>query len=399
MRILIATVTAGGGHLAAAAALQEAWRAFRSRDAVEQVDLVKFFSKVHKAIHRGGYDKLVEHAPELWGMLFKQTDHPARARKIAKWRRVFTTPSRHRFVRLLNQFKPDVVLCTHYLPFETLGRWCERREPEGRVTHVPLPSPQFGTRVTRPSEKERHPFIVSIVTDFEAHALWMDPAVDLYCVAAEHTKARLVARGANPQHVVVTGIPIAAKFSVKADPAAVRQRYGLRDDQPVLLLLGGGFGMGPVAEALVELDKVARPFQTVVVAGRNEELRCALAAQDRKHPTHVLGFTTNMHELMAVADLIITKPGGLTTSEALAMGRPLLILDPIPGQEAANSDFLLEHGAAVKVNRLDDLPFKVEQLLASKTLAALARAAKALGRGDAARTICVEVAGRRGVKS
>ena len=97
-----------------------------------------------------------------------------------------------------------------------------------------------------------------------------------------------------------------------------------------------------------------------------------------------------MHELMAVADLIITKPGGLTTSEAMAMGRPLLILDPIPGQEAANSDFLLEHGAAAKVNRLDDLPFKLEQLLSSRKLPVLAKAAKSLGRGDAARAVCAE---------
>jgi processive 1,2-diacylglycerol beta-glucosyltransferase len=366
MRILIATVTAGGGHLAAAAALDEAWRALRPRDVVERVDLVTFFSKVHKAIHRGGYDKLVEHAPELWGMLFKQTDQPARARALARWRRLFTTPSRHRFVRFLNQFKPDVVLCTHYLPFETLARLREKKH-------------------------NLRPFVVSIVTDFEAHALWTDAIVDLYCVAAEETKARLVARGAVPETVIVAGIPVAAKFAAKTDPRAVRKQYGLRDDLPVLLVLSGGFGMGPVAEVLVELDKVARPFQTIVVAGRNEELRRKLAAQDRKHPTHVLGFTTNMHELMSVADLIITKPGGLTSSEALAMGRPLMILDPIPGQEAANSDFLLERGAAAKVNRVEDLPHRLEQLFATKKLLALAQAAKALGHPTAAKTICVEV--------
>jgi processive 1,2-diacylglycerol beta-glucosyltransferase len=394
MRILIATVTAGGGHLAAAAALDEAWRGLRPRDVVEQVDLVKFFSKLHKQIHRGGYDKLVEHAPELWGMLFKQTDHPERARKLAKWRRIFTAPSRHRFERLVRQFKPDVVLCTHYLPFETVGRWRERHTSEGRVTRGPEFLPKIGTRVTRPSESVGVPFIVSIVTDFEAHALWMDPAVDLYCVAAEQTKARLVARGATAENIAVTGIPIAARFSGKIEPRTVRRRYGLRDDQPVLLVLSGGFGMGPVAEALAELDEVARPFQTIVVAGRNEELRHQLATQDRKHPTHVLGFTKNMHELMAVANLIITKPGGLTSSEALAIGRPLLILDPIPGQEAANSDFLLEHGAAVKVNRLDDLPFKLEQLLTGKKLSALAKAAKSLGRPSAAQDICHVVRNR-----
>src|SRR6266436_5534128 len=102
MRVLIATVTAGGGHLAAAAALEEAWRALRPGDVVEQLDLVKFFSPLHRKIHADGYLKLVEHAPELWGMLFKETDNPKRARR-------------------LKQFKPDAVLCTHYLPLEVLS--------------------------------------------------------------------------------------------------------------------------------------------------------------------------------------------------------------------------------------------------------------------------------------
>jgi processive 1,2-diacylglycerol beta-glucosyltransferase len=154
--------------------------------------------------------------------------------------------------------------------------------------------------------------------------------------------------------------------------------------------------MGPDAEILAELDRVERPFQTVVVTGRNEELRRDLAAQDRKHPTHVLGFASNMHELMAVADLIITKPGGLTSSEALAMGKPLFILNPIPGQEAANSDFLLERGAAAKVNRVEDLPYRLGQLLGSKKLAGMARAAKALGQPQAAEHILREVVSRIG---
>ena len=172
---------------------------------------------------------------------------------------------------------------------------------------------------------------------------------------------------------------------------------GLRDDQPVLLVLSGGYGTGPIGEILAALDRVDRAFQTVVVTGRNEALRRELAPQDRRHPTHVLGFAGNMPELMAVADLVISKPGGLTTSEVLALGKPLFVVNPIPGQEAANSDFLLEHGAAAKVNRLDDLPFRLEQLLGSRKLTAMARAAKALGRPHAARTICQEVVKRRQV--
>jgi processive 1,2-diacylglycerol beta-glucosyltransferase len=236
--------------------------------------------------------------------------------------------------------------------------------------------------------------VVSIVTDFEAHALWMDPCVDLYCVATEDTKARLMARGVSAEAVVATGIPISTRFSMRLDPKALRKTFGLRDDLPVLLVLSGGFGMGPLAEILVELNKVDCPFQSVVVTGRNAELRRDLAAQDHKHPTHLLGYASNMQELMAVANLIITKPGGLTTSEALASGKPLFILNPIPGQEAANSDFLLERGAAAKVNRVEDLPYRLDRLLGSKKLVEMARAARALGRPNAAHDVCAETVRR-----
>ena len=373
MRVLIATVTAGGGHLAAAAALDETGRALRPEDVVEQVDLGKFFSPLHRKIVSEGYVKLVNHAPELWGMMFAKTDKPRMARALNRVRAIFPSNSRVRFGRYVRQFKPDVVLCTHYFPLETLSHLRRKRG---------------GPR----------PLAVSVVTDFEAHALWMDACVDFYCVAAEETKARLVARGAVAENVVVTGIPISAKFAVKPNVKAVRQSLGLRDDLPVLLVPSGGFGMGPVGDVLAELDKVERPFQAVVVTGRNQELRRELAAQDRKHPTRVLGFVTNMHELMAVAGLLITKPGGLTSSEALALGKPLLILNPIPGQEAANSDFLLEHGAAAKVNRVEDLPYRLGHLLGTRKLADMGRAAKALGRPQAARDILIEVVSRAETK-
>ena len=391
MRILIATVTAGAGHLAAAAALDEAWRALRPEDVVERIDLLKFFSPLHRRIYSDGYVKIVERAPELWGMMFEKTDNVKVARRLNRLKRIFPSNSRARFGRHLKQFKPDVVLCTHYLPLESLGHLRKKLVAAvyDRRTHI---SSEENPALT---ERRYNPFVVSVVTDFEAHALWMDSCVDLYCVATEETRARLVARGATPESVIATGIPIAAKFSANPDVKAVRKNLGLRDDLPVMLVLSGGFGMGPVAKILTELDKVPDPFQTIAVAGRNEELRRELATQDRKHPTHVLGFSSNMHELMAVADLVITKPGGLTCSEALAVGRPLFILNPIPGQEAANSDFLLEHGAAAKANRVEDLPYRIGQLLGSKKLAAMARAAKALGRPNAAPEICREVLRRK----
>jgi processive 1,2-diacylglycerol beta-glucosyltransferase len=406
MRVLIATVTAGGGHLAAAAALEEAWRACRPADELDRIDLVRFFSPLHRKLHADGYVKLVEHAPELWGLVFKKTDDPALASRLNKLKRLFPSNSRSRFMRYVQQFEPDVVLCTHYLPLEMLGRLkasmgCDEQKRRSarpaRSGRTALAERATTALATGPSR----PLVVSIVTDFEAHALWMEPCVDLYCVAADETRVRLLARGASADRVTATGIPISPKFSNRPEPRGVRRNLGLRDDQPVVLVLSGGFGMGPVADILNELDKAAREFQTVVVTGRNAELRRELAGVDRRHPTHVLGYASNMHELMAIADLIITKPGGLTSSEALAMGKPLFILNPIPGQEAANSDFLLERGAAAKANRVEDLPYRVEQLLGSKKLAEMGRAARALGRPNAAQQICDRVmscAGNLGVR-
>lgn len=366
-RILIATVTAGAGHLQAAAALEEAWRRERPADTVERWDVLAWTPRLYRKAYADGYVALAEGAPELYSLLFRKTDNPSLHRRLTRLRRAVAEWTTPKFTRRLLRFGPEAVLCTHFMPLDILG--------------------QLRSKPTR----ERQPLVASIVTDFEAHALWMEPAVDLYCVAAEETRARLVARGVPPARVAVTGIPISERFSAPVDAAAVRRQTGLRDDLPVLLVLGGGFGMGPVAEILGELQKLTRPVQIVVICGRNEDLRKEVAVLERRHPTHVFGFVTHMHELMAAADLVISKPGGLTSAEALALGKPLFILNPVPGQETANSDFLLAHGAAAKANRVEDLPFRLARLLGSPELAAMGRAARALGRPDAALRICRRV--------
>jgi processive 1,2-diacylglycerol beta-glucosyltransferase len=367
-RVLIATVTAGGGHLQAARALETAWREHRPADSVQTVDLLDLVPRLQRQLYIQTYVNLVEHAPELWGMVFKKTDDPALVQRWSRFRRQFAQVTNRRFVSHVAEFNPQAVVCTHYLPVEIMG-------------HLK----QGGSRA----------FTVSVVTDFEAHSLWMDPHVDLYCVAAEATRSSLTARGADASRVAVTGIPIAPKFSTPLRRLALRKQLALRHDLPVLLVLSGGFGMGPVAEILDALKLISRPLQVLVVCGRNEELRQQLATRDYRHATRVLGFVDDMHHLMAAADLVLTKPGGLTTSEALALGRPLFILNPIPGQESANSDFLLERGAAVKVNRIEDLPFRLAEILDSSKLRGMARAAKRLGHPDSAISVCVEVIRRR----
>src|SRR5688572_16197913 len=230
MRVLIATVTAGAGHLQAAAALEEAWRSLRPRDTVQKLDVLDFTPKLYRTFYVESYLKIIEHAPELWAHVFKKTDNPELVRKLTRGRRMLAQITTAKFARRIEEWAPEVVLCTHYLPLEIMGR------------------------VVRENGTEDSTFIVSTVTDFEAHALWMEASVDLYCVAAEETKARLVARGAPANNVAVTGIPISSRFAARLKPATLRKQFGLRDDLYTLLVLSGGFGMGPVAEILSELN-------------------------------------------------------------------------------------------------------------------------------------------------
>src|SRR5262249_50714943 len=145
-----------------------------------------------------------------------------------------------------------------------------------------------------------------------------------------------VARGISSDKIHVTGIPVSRRFLKPLAQQKMRKRLGLKNQGPVLLVLGGGMGMGPLVETMAELDAARPDFQMVVVAGRNEALRRFLKPRRYQHPAKIIGFASNMEELMAAANVIVTKPGGLTTSEALALGRPLLIANPLPGQEAAN---------------------------------------------------------------
>lgn len=369
MRLLIATVSAGAGHLQAAAALEEAWRSFQPGAPVERLDVLALTPKLYRTAYGLGYLKVVAHAPELWGLMFDRTDNPALVRNLTRLRRTLARWLAPKFARHVRRVQPDAVVCTHFMPLEVLGR----------------------LKAKAAAARQPAPFIVCVVTDFEAHALWMEPCVDLYCVAAEQTKARLVVRGVPEAHVAVTGIPVAPKFAQRLSRSAVRRRLGLREDLPVLLVLAGAFGLGPVQPMLAQVNSLARRVQVVVVCGRNEPLRRQVALTDWPQPTRVLGFVNNMHELMAAADLVLTKPGGLTTAEALAVGRPLLIVNPIPGQETANSDFLLEHGAALKANRVEDLAYRLEQFLEPARRARLTQAARALGRPQAALEVCQQL--------
>src|SRR5260221_6420305 len=218
MRVLIRTVTAGAGHVQTAAAIEEAWRAQRPQDTIQRVDVLDFAPRLYRKAYLEGYLKLVAHAPELWGAFFRKSDNPRLVARVNRVRATLGKLNVPKFVGALKQFTPDVVVATHVLPTEILEALRRKRR------------------------LQPWPFIATVVTDFEAHALWLVPCVELYCVAAEHTRARLLARGVPPEHAVVTGIPVADRFSHAPARRAARKILVLRVELTVLLVLGGGVG-------------------------------------------------------------------------------------------------------------------------------------------------------------
>jgi processive 1,2-diacylglycerol beta-glucosyltransferase len=228
---------------------------------------------------------------------------------------------------------------------------------------------------------------VTVTTDFETHRLWVNLPCERFFTATEEGSLYLHSFGVPAEKTRVTGIPIHPNFAEPRDRAACLQRHGLVGDRPIVLQLAGGFGVGPVVKLYEHLLRVRMPIEIIVVAGRNEKVRGQLGAVvvPERHRAKVLGFTDQIDELMAVADLVMSKPGGLTTSESLARGVGMVIVNPIPGQESRNSDYLLERGAAIKVNNLATLAHKIESVLdPPDRLAELKSNARKLGRPHAA---------------
>ena len=355
-RVLILSAAVGAGHLRAAEALDAAFAASSFPGEAHHLDVLHYTNRAFRTLYAQGYMELVNKAPDLLGWLYDRFDVPWKSSRLQQG---FETLNLAPFVRLLTGLKPDWALCTHFLPAGIIA-WLRRKH------RLPLPQ-------------------AIAVTDFDVHAFWLVQDVEHYFVAREEAKVYLEQAGVPSGRISVTGIPIHPAFSVPRDKSAMRRLHGLDEDLPTILLSVGGFGLDIASQILKHLLAVRTPVQVVAVAGKSANVRARLervaAAAPRSHRIHVLGFTTAMHELMAAADLLVGKAGGLTSSEALARELPLLIINPIPGQEERNSDHLLEAGAALRCHTLSTLSWKIENLLDDPDrLSRLHAGAKAAGR-------------------
>jgi processive 1,2-diacylglycerol beta-glucosyltransferase len=361
-RLLVLSVSAGAGHVRAADALRVA--AEDAGHVAQHLDVMDFVSSAFRALYTDFYLKLVEHSPTTWSMLYRIMDRTPPSAPLARVRRAIERLNTHKLRKAVAAFGPDAVVCTHFLPAELLMR----ERARGRVAS---------------------PVYVQI-TDFDLHGMWIVPDMAGYFAASDEVAFRAHARGIERAKTHVTGIPIMPAFSEPLARVSCAIEAGLDAKRTTILLMGGGAGLGgldEVAERLVALD---HDFQLIALAGRNAEMLKRLEALAKRYPRRLVaqGFTNRVERLMAASDLVITKPGGLTTSECLAMGLPMIVHAPIPGQEERNCDYLLEQGAALKAIDANALEWRVRQLIAQpERLAAMAARARALGRPQAARDV------------
>jgi processive 1,2-diacylglycerol beta-glucosyltransferase len=377
MKVLILHASAGAGHKRAAEALAKGFAAEGGDIEVKVYDILDATSHVFRKTYGKGYLDLVRKAPELWGYMFARSDKKSLVPWRKKVRSVFNEINTLAFRKLYKDFKPDIAVCTHFMPLELLSH-------------------QTGIR------RRRHVPLYCVVTDFAVHSLWIVENVKCYYVATEEARRQLLRKGQSEKQIKVTGIPIDPVFAGAENPGAVRQRLGLAVDAPVALLLSGGFGVGPTVDLIRAFRKMEKNCQVLVVAGANEKLReeALTAARGLRCPVKVFGFVNNIHELMDASDLVISKPGGLTTSEVLAKGKPMMVIDPIPGQEQRNCEYLLEAGAAVRLYEPDDAPYKIDMLLSDPGRLERMRAnAKGIGRPSAVCDIVKDILLREGVKT
>ncbi|MDR1350867.1 MAG: glycosyltransferase [Zoogloeaceae bacterium] len=343
-KLLVLSVSAGAGHVRAARALcayaLTGERALPAEN-VRHLDVMDYAPRAFRKLYADSYLKLVQKMPFIWGLLYKSFDRFEHDKLVQRLRRMVERLNTRALSRAIADFAPDVVICTHFLPAEILMHEINR----GRF---------------------KTPVWVQ-VTDFDVHRMWVIPHMQGYLVANDEVAFRLGRLGIDPDRVHVTGIPIMPAFAENHDRAACRRDYGLDEQSPVLLLMGGGAGMGDLAAVAETLLEQHPGFQLLVLAGKNAEALADLQALAReKYPQRLFpqGFTDKVETLMACADLAISKPGGLTSSECLAMQLPMIVHSPIPGQEEHNADTLLEQGVALKANDSLGLAWRVRELLA-----------------------------------
>lgn len=360
-RVLILSASVGSGHNAAAETLEEAFRRHAGVDVLSQ-DVLELTNDAYTRLSADAYLMLAKRMPWLLGLVYDANDAPfTNEQPLRKlWDMLNTQP----VVHFVKDYRPDICVCTHFTP-------------AGIISQL-MVTDQLNTALS------------VVTTDYDFQGLWLSQAFNRYFVARDESKARLIDLGVQADRITVSGIPVRPQLGEPLDREALLEKYELRPDLPVILVSAGTVGGGPAHDIVAQLMKMRHEMQCVVVCGTNQRLLHDVEALTLPQASkfRVLGFSKDMINLTRLATLFVGKPGGLTASECMAAGTPMIIVTPIPGQEERNADYLLEEGAAVRCNDIETIDYKIDQLLSNpERLDRLRANARRLGRPDAAEVI------------
>jgi processive 1,2-diacylglycerol beta-glucosyltransferase len=358
-RVLILHASVGAGHKRAADALAAAF-ARRSPGQVRVEDVLDHTNPLFREAYAHSYLRLTDKLPSLWGYVYEQTDRDF-FRLATEMRTLVDSIWVWGLRKLLREYTPEVIVCTHFLPVEVLAL------RKGRA------------RLTQP--------LYCVVTDYAAHAFWVYRDVDRYFVATEETRQQLIERGVPGGAIQINGIPVDPRATTPKTLPETRQAHGFAIDRPMISIFGGGLEPSRVRVIVEGLLQQELKATLIVVGGRNRSLLNEISdLQSTEHTElHKLGFIDYVDDLVVGSDIVVTKAGGLTVSEVLARGRPMIIIDPIPGQEESNADYLAGVGAAISIRLPQHVPFAIMQLLADPhRLAAMSESALRVARPRAA---------------
>ena len=369
VKLLILSVSAGAGHVRAAQALAKtAEEQYPDVEAIH-LDVMDYVPKLFRKLYAESYIQIVNHQPALWGYMYQKSDLVRNDKSaIKKLRVAIEEINTAKLKKLVKAMAPDTIISTHFLPPELISKLIRK-----------------GYQVP-PSWVQ--------VTDFDLHGLWVHEHMSGYFAASEEVAFRMEQRGIPKETISVTGIPIMPVFGQPLSRKECAGELGLDPAVPTIIVMSGGLGVGGISSLTEQLLNMEENFQIIALAGKNEKLLKELQKLANKTSKKLvpMGFTKTIERPMKASDLAVTKPGGLTTSECLAMGLPMIAVSPIPGQEERNADYLLESGAGLKAHDAIGVEFKVRQLLKNpKTLQQMSRNALGLGRPKAAEKVLQQV--------
>ncbi len=367
-KILVLSVSAGAGHIRAADALVSHAAIVCPDVEILHLDVMDYVPAPFRKIYVDFYIALVSRHPALWGHVYQMSNSAMPTDTLERIRRVVERLNTRALYRKIVSFEPDAIICTHFLPAEILDNLIRRNE-------IAIP-------------------VWVQVTDFDLHRLWVHPHMTGYFAASGEVAYCMKEKGISREAIHVTGIPVMPAFGAMMDRAECARMIGIDADRTTIMMMNGGAGVGDLPKAAASLLALDAAFQLIVLAGKNQLSILALQRLALLYPGRLLvqGYTNRIELFMACADVVITKAGGLTVSECLAFGLPMIVNNPIPGQEERNADFLLEQGAALKAVDDVSLAFRVRHLLENpEKLDDMRRKAKALGRPEAARLVLEKV--------